>query len=172
LNDRLQNNAVRILTYKRTHTDDPNGGGIFGVNNCMGQVRDYAYDAVIGIGGISSAPTRAGIDRKLTWVGVSPTRYPGPWNHTLVRFEKFLLLDQLGPPLETLAPALARRMYDGGVRFILDGYSSMEYREAKAIVEWAIRRVQRGAGVSTKAAQRRARCESKRCARKPPRSSC
>ncbi len=43
---------MRILTYKRTHTGDPEANGVIGINDCMGRVRSLAYDAVIGIGGI------------------------------------------------------------------------------------------------------------------------
>jgi len=46
---------MRILIYKRTHTGDPDLKGRFGIHDCMGRVRDYDYDAVIGVGGIVSA---------------------------------------------------------------------------------------------------------------------
>ncbi|WP_112487513.1 hypothetical protein [Thiomonas sp. X19] len=42
---------MRILTYKRTHVGDPDEFGRFGINDCMGRVRGYRYDAVIGVGG-------------------------------------------------------------------------------------------------------------------------
>ena len=37
-----------VLIYKRTHTGDPDKNGIFGINNCMGSVRDWEFYAVIG----------------------------------------------------------------------------------------------------------------------------
>ena len=35
---------MRILTYKRTHTGDPDHLGRFGVNDCMGGVRNLRFD--------------------------------------------------------------------------------------------------------------------------------
>jgi hypothetical protein len=79
-----------------------------------------------------------GSGRKLTWVGIEPKKNYRPGSKLVeVTFKKFLLLDQDGPLLETLAASLARRMYGGGVRFLLDDYSDVEYREAKAILQWA-----------------------------------
>ena len=43
---------LRILVYKRTHVGDPDVAGRFGINHCMGSVRGYHYDAVIGVGGM------------------------------------------------------------------------------------------------------------------------
>ena len=63
--------AMRILTYKRTHTGDPDINGVFGSHDCMGQVREYDFDAVIGIGGIGAEPRSYGIDRKINWVGIN-----------------------------------------------------------------------------------------------------
>jgi len=62
---------MRILTYKRTHTGDPDINGVFGSHDCMGQVREYDFDAVIGIGGIGAEPRSYGIDRKINWVGIN-----------------------------------------------------------------------------------------------------
>ena len=43
---------LKILVYRRTHTGDPSREtGECGIHDCMGQVRDWAFDAVIGIGG-------------------------------------------------------------------------------------------------------------------------
>ena len=68
-----------ILTYKRTHTGDPNAAGMFGINDCMGSVRNLLYDAVIGVGGIGAEPRDYKIDGKITWVGIYPTKRPGDW---------------------------------------------------------------------------------------------
>ena len=43
---------MRVLVYKRTHNGDPDTSGCFGVYDCMGAVRDWEFDAVIGVGGI------------------------------------------------------------------------------------------------------------------------
>ncbi len=80
--------GMRILTYKRTHTGDPNASGLFGVSDCMGRVRDLNYDAVIGIGGIGAEPRSYRIDGKITWVGVSPNKSFGPWTSSVVAFDR------------------------------------------------------------------------------------
>ena len=59
---------MRILIYKRTHTGDPDPErGIFGegpdddeVTDCMGKVRGYGFDAVIGVGGFGPEPQSQG----------------------------------------------------------------------------------------------------------------
>lgn len=55
---------MRTLVYKRTHNGDPDAEGRFGIHDCMGQVRGYGYEAVIGWAG--SATSRQG--------GASPAR--------------------------------------------------------------------------------------------------
>lgn len=118
---------MRILIYKRTHVGDPNEDGRFGLYNCMGRVRGYDFDAVIGVGGIGKEPKSFGIDQKINWVGINPTKKRSlSGSGTVVTFENFLLLDEHGPLLETLAPALAKRMYEGGARILLDDYSELE----------------------------------------------
>ena len=130
---------MRILTYKRTHTGDPNDGGVFGVNNCMGRVRDLSYHAVIGIGGIGAEPRSYNIDGKITWVDICPTKIPGEEGHgVIVTFQRFVLFDAAGPALSSLAPALAKRMYQGRVRYLLVGYSDSEQAEAEGIIAWAM----------------------------------
>ena len=69
---------MRILTYKRTHVGDPDEHGRVGIYGCMGRVRNYGFDAVIGIGGIEREPKSFGIDRKINWVGINPKRRPSP----------------------------------------------------------------------------------------------
>lgn len=51
---------MRILIYKRTHVGDPDDSGRFGLYNCMGRVRGYDFDAVIGVGGIGNEEREAG----------------------------------------------------------------------------------------------------------------
>jgi hypothetical protein len=128
---------MRILTYKRTHVGDPDQDGRFGIYDCMGRVRNYAFDAVIGIGGIGQEPKSFGIDRKINWVGINPKRRPSG-KGVEVTFEKFLRLEEHGPLLETLAPSLARRMYKGGARILLKNYTDLERREATAILRWSL----------------------------------
>ncbi len=108
------------------------------MNSCMGRVRDYKFDAVIGVGGIGSEAQSYGIDRKINWVGINPTRHDSPGKRASeVTFDHFLYLEESGPLLEDLAPNLATRLFHGGARILLDGYSSLELREAIEIVQWA-----------------------------------
>lgn len=131
--------SLRILTYKRTHTGDPDMSGRFGVNDCMRTVRNRRFDAVIGVGGLGMEPRSFGIAGKLTWIGVGPQRSAGLWTSgaDIVSFERFILLDDRGPDLRTIAPNLARRIFDGRVRVLIDSYSEVEYQEAAAILELA-----------------------------------
>jgi hypothetical protein len=129
---------MRILTYKRTHTGDPDRSGRFGINDCMGRVRDFYFDAVIGVGGIGAEPMSLEIAQKLTWIGVGPRRSSDNEGRRgdIVTFDRFLLMDAEGPELRSVAPNLARRMYHGRSRFVLDSYSDAEHLEALALLEW------------------------------------
>ena len=113
---------MRTLIYKRTHHGDPDPEtGEFGCNDCMGTVRGWEFDAVIGIGGIGPEPKRNGIAGKLTWIGIGARkiydsdRRKGP----RVRFDHFWYRGEHGPLLEKMYPALARRMYDRNVRVLM-----------------------------------------------------
>lgn len=129
---------MRILTYKRTHVGDPDQSGRFGISDCMGKVRGYSYDAVIGVGGTGYEPRSHCIDRKINWVGIGPRRASrlSGYRSDVIEFEYFVLLERDGPLLHSMAPNLARKMYNGR-RYILDAYSEIEKAEAIAIVEWA-----------------------------------
>jgi hypothetical protein len=142
---------MRILTYKRTHTGDPNPEGIFGIADCMGKVRGYDYDAVIGVGGTGSEPHSHGIDGKITWIGVHPKKHirtglRGP----LITFERFVLFDANGPMLSALGPALAKRMFVGRARYLLIRYSDAEQVDAESIVQWAIEATEEVEGTTVK----------------------
>jgi hypothetical protein len=128
----------QTLIYKRTHEDDPDPDtGVFGGKNCMGQVRGRKFDAVIGVGGIGREPKKHGIDRKLTWIGIGPHKTGDP-RCPLVTFDHFLYCEPM-PLLENLAPNLAKRMYDGKVRVILDpsSLSEAEKRDVQKILDIA-----------------------------------
>ncbi|WP_157662703.1 hypothetical protein [Sulfuriferula sp. AH1] len=87
---------MRILTYKRTHTGDPDNNGSFGINGCMGQVRGYAFEAVIGVGGIGAEPRAYGIDRKINWVGINPKPSRHQVNGApIISFEHFFCLNTM-----------------------------------------------------------------------------
>ncbi len=105
----------------------------------MGRFRDYKYDAVIGVGGIGAYSRSEGIAEKINWVGIGPIRHKAPLKRASeVTFKDFVLLNDQGPTLKSMAPNLAKRFYkQNGARLLLDGYSDIEYREALKIVEWS-----------------------------------
>ena len=110
------------LVYKMTHTGDPDFDlGLWGVNDkdCMGKVRDFGFDAVIGIGGCSwwpNEPNRAG---EIVWIGLGPLKTPvkgkrGPE----VRFAHFrpfrrgeLMLSKKAPKLDKAMQTRRFRLY-------------------------------------------------------------
>lgn len=132
---------MRILIYKRTHIGDPDNSGRFGVNDCMGRVRNFCYDAVIGVGGVGYEAQKYGISRKINWVGINPKRVycSHGYRGNIIEFKYFILLENKGPLLQTLAPTLATKIYGtNGGRFILDSYSKIEKVEAIKVIIWAL----------------------------------
>jgi hypothetical protein len=132
---------MRILIYKRTHRGDPDQKGRFGINTCMGSVRALEYDAVIGIGAMTSEAQSHGIHGRINWIGVGPKK---DWSASAmridprgpqVRFEEFALWEDAGPPLQADAPLLARRFYEKKARYVLTGLSSEEQKEAESILK-------------------------------------
>ena len=129
---------MRILIYKRTHVGDPNIIRQFGNEDCMGRVRSYPFDAVIGVGGISGQPVHQRLAGKINWVGRNPKRAPstsdarGP----IVTFdpEDFRLFEHQGPLLSDLAPVLAKRVYGSRSRFIFTSLRPAEQREALTLI--------------------------------------
>jgi hypothetical protein len=112
---------MNTLVYKRTHTGDPDESGIFGIHDCMGQVRGWSFDAVIGVGGKSPWPGYEDIALKITWIGINPRKTASPFSRgPLVEFKSFILWNETGPDLETLAPNLFRYMFeDQHVRLVM-----------------------------------------------------
>ena len=112
---------MNTLIYKRTHTGDPNNLGIFGINDCMGQIRCWSFDAVIGVGGKSPRHGHEDIALKINWIGINPRKTVEPGlRGPCVEFECFVLLDETGPDLRTLAPNLFRYMFeDQHVRVVM-----------------------------------------------------
>ena len=64
--------GCEVLIYKRTHSGDPDEAGQFGINDCMGQVRRWNFDAVIGVGGVGAKARSLGIDERVNWIGIGP----------------------------------------------------------------------------------------------------
>jgi hypothetical protein len=131
---------MRTLIYKRKHSGDPDPEtGIFGNHKCMKRVREWPFNAVIGVGGIGREPERKGIARKLTWVGIGPQKVGiGEDGHPLLKFNHFLYYGETGQLLKDVAPALAKRIYDGGVRLIWDiSLSEVERKDVTNILDLA-----------------------------------
>lgn len=113
--------------------------GIFGVGDCIGHIRDLSYDVVIGVGGQGKEPRSYNIDGKITWIGIHPNKIRGEESRgPLVTFQRFVLFDTGGPTLSSLAPALSKRMCQGKVRYLLEGYSKSEQAEAEQIIVWTM----------------------------------
>jgi hypothetical protein len=56
-----------IMIYKMTHIGDPDPKlGVWGVFDCMGSMRGWPFDAVIGIGGAYAAD----IANRVAWIGI------------------------------------------------------------------------------------------------------
>ena len=108
------------LVYKRTHNGDPDGSGCFGCNGCMGSVRSWPFDAVIGVGGVGRQAKDEEIAHKLTWIGIGPhRRHIAAWPDPVVYFDHYLYLGTEGPELRTIAPLLAELMYVRGCRTVM-----------------------------------------------------
>jgi hypothetical protein len=116
--------SMNTLIYKRTHKGDPDESGVFGVHDCMGPVRHWNFDAVIGVGGSRPWPGHEEIANRINWIGISPDKTKtrnrrGP----LVTFGRFVLYDEKngnGPKLKTLAPKLYKYMFeDQHVRVVM-----------------------------------------------------
>lgn len=130
-----------VLIYKRTHTGDPGPDGVFGRRDCLGKIRGYRFEGVIGVGGSSDMPRNEGIDGRITWVGLGAQReqfirpgYRGP----LISFNKFVLLDKRGPKLQAVAPALARYFFSKHRRYMLsDGLDDHAQEEIDRILNLA-----------------------------------
>jgi hypothetical protein len=138
----------------------------------MGAVRALEYDAVIGIGAMTPEARSHGIDGRINWIGIGPKK---DWSASAmridprgpqVRFEKFALWEDAGPPLHVETPMLARRLYERNARYVLAGLSAEEQREAESI----LRLIDRFRG---KPSSSKARClPSTRTGGCPPRNRC
>ena len=131
---------MRTLIYKRTHNGDPDESGEFGIHDCLGRVRAWDFEAVIGVGGIGTEPVSHGLNGKVNWIGIGPhkrkvTGKRGP----LVTFDRFIFYGARGPNFESLAPTLAERIYSKYVRVIMKGLSEAEQREVDAVLKLAKR---------------------------------
>ena len=110
---------MKILVYRRTHIGDPNHETqTFGIADCMGSVRNWTYDAVIGIGGTKPDRGHEGIKEKITWVGITPIflkfddQKCKNFRGKLVSFETFKVWDENGMPVEGNYPKLYKYMFE------------------------------------------------------------
>ena len=126
---------MRTLIYKRTHHGDPDVTGQFGTHDCMGRVRAWNFEAVIGIGGLGPEPRSQGLDGKVNWIGIGPhKRVAAGKRGPVVTFDHFLFEGARGPDFERLAPLLAERIYTKNVRVLLNGLSVHEQKEVDGIL--------------------------------------
>ena len=123
------NQALKVLVYRRTHTANPCQCGVFGIRDCMGKVRSWKYDAVIGIGAKNA---KDNMSYKLTWVGINPHKQnsltvgydkkckyrkckkantKNQLRGSLVTFNHFCLMNENRPMLCDCAPLLYHHMF-------------------------------------------------------------
>lgn len=130
---------MRTLIYKRTHPGDPDRNGWFGIYDCMGRVRMWDFDAVIGVGGYGAEPISHGIEGRVTWIGIGPHKIPAVGGRgPLVTFDRFILFDAHGPSFVRKAPRLSHRLYANNVRVLLHDLDARERREVASILKLAL----------------------------------
>lgn len=110
---------MKVLIYKRTHKGDPDEEGIFGIQDCMGRVRNWDYEAVIGIGGKTSWKGDEGIKCRINWIGLGPKRITPHPNRGInqIVFSNFELYEENGEDIAENYPNLFKYMYDSRKRF-------------------------------------------------------
>jgi hypothetical protein len=128
---------MKILIYKRTHKGDPDRNGIFGNEDCMGRIRNWDFDAVIGIGGKSPWKQHEGIKKKINWIGLEPKKIIAEHlRGAKIVFGHFALFEENGVDIEDEYPNLFDYMYGSQKRF--DMSSSLPenvFREVKQILD-------------------------------------
>lgn len=128
---------MTTLVYKRTHPGDPGEDGVFGNEGCMGRVRGYDFDAVIGVGGIGSEAKSYRIDGKINWIGIGAhvvgTCFRG---YPQIAFEHFALFEDLGEPISSRAKELERRFcHQKAPRYALNDFGKKELAEINLLLE-------------------------------------
>lgn len=141
----LLDKKKNILVYRRTHTGDPScSTGEFGIHDCMGSLRDWDYDAAIGIGGNKPDPGSEGIAGKITWIGVGIVQRRVPtekekslfeFRSSIVSFGHWVVLDEEGPPLKEISPKLHEYMFvDRHIPRAAKNFSDEIYKELMLII--------------------------------------
>jgi hypothetical protein len=132
------NSHPRTLIYKRTHPGDPDAGGRFGIEDCMGRVRAWDFDAVIGVGGIGAQAASNRIDARVNWIGIGARRSASlDMRGPIITFDRFVLFESTGPMFATLAPRLAKRLFDRNVRVLLHDLDERERTEVTKVLALA-----------------------------------
>jgi hypothetical protein len=125
------------LVYKMTHKGDPDPHlGHWGVEDCMGRVRAFKYDAVIGIGGRSWWTNQTNRAGEVIWIGIGPQKKSvqgrrGP----MVTFAHFLPFKEGELTLGSIAPKLDKAIHHH--RFKLSGFSPSEQQEIEHLLKLA-----------------------------------
>lgn len=111
---------VNTLIYKRTHEGDPSELGIFGCHDCMGKIRGYDFDSVIGVGGKKPDKGYENIAFKINWVGLNPEKIGDHKRGPLLSFKHFCFYGDEGADLKTLAPEIFKYMFENqNVRYVM-----------------------------------------------------
>ncbi|MDL2320182.1 hypothetical protein LJC45_03515 [Alistipes sp. OttesenSCG-928-B03] len=83
----------------------------------MGSIRNWDYEAVIGIGGKAPWKQDADIKYKINWIGLGPKRISPTSRGVRVVFEHFELYEENGLNIEDNFPNLFEYMYGSRKRF-------------------------------------------------------
>ncbi len=130
-----------MLIYKRTHIGDPNPDGVFGCADCLGSIRGRSFDSVIGLGGIGAEAQSHGIAGKINWIGIGARKTPSSKygsSKPYVTFDHFWLKNHRGPKVASIAPGIAKHMYEVNRRSIMsDSLPANLYQEVMEILSLA-----------------------------------
>ncbi|HNW97987.1 MAG TPA: hypothetical protein PKK00_06215 [Bacteroidales bacterium] len=129
---------MKVLIYKRTHKGDPKKEGIFGNQDCMGRIRNWNYDAVIGIGGKTAWKEDLDIKYKINWIGLEPKKIKSNDGRKCdkVVFSHFELYEGKGVKIKDNYPNLFKYMYESGKRFDMSSDLPKDvYEEVKQILD-------------------------------------
>jgi hypothetical protein len=128
---------MKVLIYKRTHKGDPDIEGIFGSQDCMGRIRNWNYDAVIGIGGNAPWKEDADIKHKINWIGLEPKKINSPkMRGDKVVFSHFRLYEEEGVNIKDHFPNLFKYMYGNRKRFDMSSDLPKDvFEEVKQILD-------------------------------------
>jgi hypothetical protein len=133
---------MRTLIYKRTRSGDPDPeSGVFGNHDCMGEVRDRKFDAVIGVGGLGQEAQSNRIAGKLTWIGIGPQAIDHMGRGSQLIFHHFWYRGEDGPLLETNYPALASHMYSKNARVQMHSPSGEHQESETAALDDDIKKI-------------------------------